>query len=107
MMSNPPAREHGGHLVGRAGHFPWATAGREVDVATRELVEKPGVMLVGHIVDRVIEVEVVVVPPMLDVARLPAPTRAAVDGATLCHPSDSRCFFLRFAVKLDFDMSGA
>ena len=35
MMSNPPAREHGGHLVGRAGHFRRATAGREVDVAAR------------------------------------------------------------------------
>ena len=52
MMSNSAAREHGGHLVGRAGHFPWATAGREVDVAAPILVEKPGVVLVGHIVER-------------------------------------------------------
>jgi hypothetical protein len=35
VMSNPPAREHGGHLVGGAGHFPRTTASREVDVATR------------------------------------------------------------------------
>src|ERR1700704_2137153 len=26
-------REHGGLLVGGAAHFPWATGGREVDVA--------------------------------------------------------------------------
>jgi hypothetical protein len=70
MMSYPPAREHGGHLVGRAGHFPWATAGREVDVATRVLVEKPGLVLVRHIVDRIIEVEVVVVHPVHRVAHV-------------------------------------
>jgi len=64
MMSYSAARKHGGHLVGWAGHFPRTTAGRGVEVATRELVEKPGVVLVGHIVDRIIEVEVVVVHPI-------------------------------------------
>ena len=68
MMSNPPAREHGGKLVGRPAVFPWATAGREVDVATPVLVEKPRIVLVGHIVDRIIEVEVVVVHPVHRVA---------------------------------------
>jgi hypothetical protein len=33
VMSNSPAREHRGHLVGRPAVFPGATAGREVDVA--------------------------------------------------------------------------
>src|SRR6266550_4164451 len=46
MMSNPPAREHGGELVGRSAVFPRTTAGREVDVATRVLLEKPRVVLV-------------------------------------------------------------
>ena len=70
MMSNPPAREHGGKLVGRAAVFPWATAGREMDVATPVLMEKPGIVLVGHIVDRIIEVEVVVVHPVHRVAHV-------------------------------------
>src|SRR6267154_556469 len=70
MMSNSPAREHGGKLVGRAAVFPWTTAGREVDVATPVLMQKPGVVLVGHIVDRIIEVEVVVVHPVHRVAHV-------------------------------------
>ena len=45
MMRDAAAREHGGHLVGRVGYFPWATAGRQVDVATPVLVEKPGVRI--------------------------------------------------------------
>src|SRR6266481_1731119 len=70
MMSNPAARKHGGKLVGRPAVFPRATAGREVYVATPVQVEKPGVVLVGHIVDRIIEVEVVVVHPVHRVAHV-------------------------------------
>ena len=36
----------------------------------RVLVEKPGIVLVGHIVDRIIEVEVVVVHPVHRVAHV-------------------------------------
>ena len=64
MMRNSAARQHLRHSVGRSAVFPRTTAGREVDVAALVLVEKPGVILVGHIVDRVIEVEVVVVHPV-------------------------------------------
>ena len=39
-----------------------------MDVATPVLVKKPGIVLVGHIVDRIIEVEVVVVHPVHRVA---------------------------------------
>src|SRR5256885_4818572 len=70
MMSDPPAREHGGKLIGRPAVFPWAATGREVDVATPVLVEKPGIVLVGHIVDRIIEIEVVVVHPVHRVAHV-------------------------------------
>src|SRR5688572_32179069 len=70
MMSNPPAREHGGHLVGRAGHFPRATASREVDVTTPILLEMPRVVLVGHVVDRVIEIEIVVIHPVHRIAQI-------------------------------------
>src|SRR5213075_2866535 len=45
-------------------------AGHEPDVATGVLVEKPGIMLVRHIVDRVIEVEVVVVHPVHGIAHV-------------------------------------
>ena len=41
MMRYAAALEYLGHSVSRPGHFPRATAGREVDVATPVLVEKP------------------------------------------------------------------
>src|SRR5439155_24029175 len=68
MMRYAAALEYLGHAVSRPGHFPRATAGREVDVTTRQLLKKPGIVLVGHIVDRVIEVEVVIVHPVHRVA---------------------------------------
>ena len=64
MMSNAAIPQDLGQSVGRSAVLPRATAGHEPDVATPVLVEKPGVILVGHIVDRVIEVEVVVVHPV-------------------------------------------
>jgi len=70
MMRDPAAREHGGHLVGRPAVLPRTTAGREMDVATPVLVEKPGVILVGHVVDRVIEVEIVVVHSVHGIAQV-------------------------------------
>src|SRR5438477_7008729 len=61
IMSNSAVPEDLGHSVGRSAVLPWATSGHEPDVAARVLMEKPGVTLVGHVVHRVIEVEVVVV----------------------------------------------
>src|SRR5213593_2700787 len=61
MMSNAAIPEDLGHSVGRPAVLPRTTAGHESDVATRVLVEIPGVTLVGDIVDRVIEVEVVII----------------------------------------------
>ena len=64
MMSNAAVPEDLGHSVGRPAVLPRTTAGYESDVATRVLMEIPWVTLVGDIVDRVIEVEVVVVHPV-------------------------------------------
>src|SRR4029453_13334198 len=50
-----------GHSVGRPAVLPWATAGHEVYVATRVLMEIPWVILVSHVVDRVVEIEIVVI----------------------------------------------
>src|SRR4029077_9438137 len=61
MMSNAAVPEDLGHSVGRTAVLPWTTAGYKPDVATRVLMEIPRVTLVSHIVDRVIEVEVVVI----------------------------------------------
>src|SRR4029453_6797276 len=61
MMSNAAIPENLGHSVGRPAILPRTTTGHEPDIATRVLIEKPGVTLVGHIVHRVIEVEVVVI----------------------------------------------
>src|SRR6266403_4346229 len=80
MMRNAAIPKNLGHSVGRAAVLPRSTAGREVDVATRQLVEKPGVVLVGHIVDRIIEVEVVVVHP---VHRVPQVVNAGEGVAAL------------------------
>ena len=64
LMRNAAARQDLGHSVGRPAVLPRTTAGHEPDVATRVLMEKPGITLVRHIVDRVIEIEVVVVHPV-------------------------------------------
>ena len=61
MMSNAAVLEDFRHSVGRPAILPRSTAGYESDVTTRVLMEIPRLILVGHIVDRVIEVEVVVI----------------------------------------------
>src|ERR1044071_1626785 len=61
MMSDAAAPENLRHLVGRPAVLPRTTAGHEPDVATRVLMEQPGVTHVSHIVDRVIEIEVIVI----------------------------------------------
>jgi hypothetical protein len=61
MMRNAAISEDLRHSVGRPAILPRTAAGYEVDVATRVLMEKPGVILVRHIVDRVVEVEIVVI----------------------------------------------
>src|SRR5213078_889138 len=68
MMSNAAIPEDLGHSVGRPAVLPRTTAGHEPDVATRVLMEKPRVILVGHIIDGVVEVEVVVVHPVHGIA---------------------------------------
>src|ERR1700730_10635119 len=69
MMSNAAISENLRHSVGGAAVLPRTTAGHKPDVATRVLVEKPGITLVRHVVDRVIEVEVVVIHPVHGIAQ--------------------------------------
>ena len=64
MMSDAAIPEDLRHSVGRPAVLPRTTAGHEPDVATRVLMEIPWVTLVSHVVDRVIEVEIVVVHPV-------------------------------------------
>jgi hypothetical protein len=70
MMSDAAIPEHLGHSIGRPAVLPRTAAGREMDVTTPILIEEPHVILVGHIVDRVIEVEVVVVHPVHGVVQV-------------------------------------
>ena len=70
MMSNAAISENLRHPVGRPAVLPRTTAGHKPDVATRVLVEKPGVALVSHIVDRVIEVEIVVIHPVHRISQI-------------------------------------
>jgi len=58
------------HLVGRAAVFSGTAAGREVNVAGCELFANPGIMLIGHVIDRVIEIEVVVVHSVHGIAKV-------------------------------------
>src|SRR6266540_7568011 len=50
MMSNAAIPKDLGHSVGRPAVLPRTTAGYQPDVATRVMMEKPRVTLVGHIV---------------------------------------------------------
>ena len=55
-------------------------------------MEKPGVMLAGHGVDRVIEIEVVVVRPehgMVHIVRVDGQAQATLNEFSGCHPSIS------------------
>jgi hypothetical protein len=61
MMRNAAIPQDFRHSVGRSAVLPRTTASHEPDVATRVLVEIPGITQVRHVVHRVIEVEVVVV----------------------------------------------
>src|SRR5882757_18642 len=81
MMSNASIPQNLGHSIGRAAVLPRTAAGHEPDVATRVLLEKPGVTLVGDIVDRIIEVEVVVVHSVHRVAHVVD----AREGVTALH----------------------
>src|SRR4030095_14869376 len=57
IMSNAAIPENLRHSVGGPAVLPRTATGHESDVATCVLVEKPGITLVGHIVDRIIKVE--------------------------------------------------
>src|SRR6516225_11773964 len=61
MMRNPAIPEDLRHSIGRPAVLPRTAAGHEPDVATRVLMEKPRITHVSHIVDRVIEIEVIVI----------------------------------------------
>src|SRR5438132_6644394 len=70
MMSNAAVPEDFGHPVGRPAVLPRTAASHEPDVTARVLMEKPGITLVSHVVDRVVEVEVVVVHPVHGIAQV-------------------------------------
>src|SRR6476620_7829320 len=70
MMGNAAIPENLRHSVGRPAVLPRTTAGYQSDVATRVLIEIPGVTLVSHIVHRIIEIEVVVIHPVHGVAHV-------------------------------------
>src|SRR5215216_754100 len=61
MMRDATVPEDLGHSIGRAAVLPRTTASHEPDVATRVLMEIPRITLVSHVVDWIIEVEVVIV----------------------------------------------
>src|SRR5256886_13037227 len=70
IMSNAAVPEDLGHPVGRPAVLPRTAASHEPDVTARVLMEKPGITLVSHVVDRVVEVEVVVVHPVHGIAQV-------------------------------------
>ena len=64
MVGDTPGPEDLRQPVGRAAVFVGPAPRGEVDVALMEMREKVGVAQVGHVVDGVVEVEVVVVVPV-------------------------------------------
>src|SRR6476646_6383502 len=70
VMSNAAIPENLRHSVGRPAVLPRTTAGYQSDVATRVLMEIPGVTLVSHIVHRIIEIEIVIVHPIHGVSHV-------------------------------------
>jgi len=70
MMRNAAVPEDFRHSIGRPAVLPRATAGHEMDVATRVLIEIPGVTLVSHIVHRIIKIEIVVIHPVHGVSHV-------------------------------------
>src|SRR2546425_10227369 len=70
MVRDAPGPEDVGEPVGRAAVLVWPAPRREVDVALMEVGEEVGVAQVGHVVDGVVEVEVVVVVPVHEPAEV-------------------------------------
>src|SRR3954464_7049909 len=61
VMANAAARQNVRHSIGFIAALPWPAAGHEVDVARRQVAELPWVGCVGHVIDGIVEVEIVVV----------------------------------------------
>jgi len=70
MMCDAAMPEDLGHSVSRSAILPRTAASHEPYVTTRVLMEIPRVALVGHVVHRVIKVEVVVVHPIHRVSQI-------------------------------------
>src|SRR4051812_37435436 len=70
MMSNAAIPENLRHSVGGSAVLPRTTPGYQSNVAARVLMEIPWVSLVSHIVDRVIEVKIVIVHPIHGVSHI-------------------------------------
>ena len=68
--------QHARELVGRAGVLEGAVAGDEPDVVLRQLLQVPGIAQARHVVDGVVEVEVVVVVPVHEAAQVVDPGQA-------------------------------
>ena len=70
VMSDAAVSEDFRHPVGRSAVLPRTRAGHQPDVATSVLMQIPVVILVGHIVHWIIEVEVIVVHSVHRVAHV-------------------------------------
>src|ERR1700741_5133372 len=60
-MADAFAGEDFGQAIGRAGIFPLAGAGGDMNVAGGELLVDPGIAQVGEVIDGIVEVKIVVV----------------------------------------------
>jgi hypothetical protein len=67
-MADAFAGEDFGESVGGAASFPRACAGGEVNVAGADLVVEPGIAHVGEIIDGIVEIEIVVVHAIHEIA---------------------------------------
>jgi len=69
-VANSFARKNLGEAIGRGTVFPRAGAGDEVDIAGSKLFVIPGIGEIGEVVDRIVEIEIVVVHPIHEISEV-------------------------------------
>ena len=62
--------ENFGESIGGAAMFPRAGAGDEVDVAGADVIVEPGIGNVGEVIDGIVEIEIVVVEAVHEIAEV-------------------------------------
>jgi hypothetical protein len=69
-VANAFAGENFGKAIGGAAMFPLAGASDQMDIAGGELIVEPGIGKIGEVVDGIIEIEILVVETVHEIAQI-------------------------------------